>query len=180
MRPDWECGGDKVKERALSRFIIDALDMELEKRLRDGWERVADTDPADVDPTRIAQFVQVILTSGLSFAAIDRLGWIAGVNVPELARQAANLRWHGFFVSGGEQTKTGRPREHSEAFYNAADDVPRIRALFLLHWKRRNRMERPTAEEIASERWQLSADEQASLIVKFQRKSGLSEKVAGN
>lgn len=180
MLPDWECGGDKMKERALSRFIIDALDSELDKRLRGGLERVAGTDPADVDPKRIAQFVRVIVTSGLSIEATDRIGWLAGINVPELARQAANLRWHGFVVSGGEQTKNGRPREHSEAFYNAADDVPRIRALFLFHWEKRNRIERPMAEEIAAERWQLSADEKASLIVKFQRKSGLSEKVAGD
>lgn len=170
MLPDWECGRDATKERALSRFIIEALDAELSQHLLDGGKRMADTDPADVDPARLAQFVRSIVTSGLSFDQIDRIGWIAGVNVPELARQAANLRWHGFEVNGGEPLKQGRRRSKSEAFYNAADDVPRIRALFWLHWRKRNRMERPMAEEIAAERWKLSPKETTALIDKFQRK----------
>lgn len=176
MRPDWECGGDRAKERALTRFIIEILDAELDRRLTDGAHRIADTDPADVDPARLAQFVRAAITSGLGFDAIDRLGFLAGINIPELARQIASLRWHGFEVSGGEQTRNGRPREQSEAFYNAAEDVPRIRALFLLHYNRRNRTERPMAEEIAAERWRLQPKEKAALIAKFQRKSGLSDK----
>jgi hypothetical protein len=56
-------------------------------------------------------------------------------------------------------------------FDRAALDVPRIRALFLRHWGKRNRTARPMAEDIAAERWSLSADERAALINKFQRKS---------
>ncbi len=56
-------------------------------------------------------------------------------------------------------------------FDMAVRDVPRIRALFMLHWGKRNRMKRPQAEAIASLRWGLSDSETAKLIDKFQRKS---------
>lgn len=61
-------------------------------------------------------------------------------------------------------------------FDRAALDVPRIRALFLLHWGKRNRTQRPLAEEIAADRWDLSAADKAKLIDKFQRKSSLSQR----
>ncbi|MFN3675603.1 MAG: hypothetical protein ACK4TC_06450 [Sphingomonas pseudosanguinis] len=171
MLPDWHCGNDEAKRQALSRFIIDALDAELEQRLAEGARRMAGTDPAEVDPARLAQFARALATSGLDRAAIDRIGWVAGVNIAELAGQAANLRAHGFVVSGGEpRAKPGTKSSHSEAFHNAAADVPRIRALFVQHWGRRNRTERPMAEEIAAERWQLSPEETTALIDRFQRK----------
>lgn len=171
MKPDWDCGGDHAKQRALSRFIIDALDAELDQRLADGARRMAGIDAADVDPARLAQFARALATSGLDRSAIDRIGWVAGVNVAELAAQAANLRAHGFEVRGGEpHAKPGAKSARSEAFHNATADVPRIRALFLHHWKKRNRMARPMAEEIAAERWDLSLEETSALIDKFQRK----------
>lgn len=60
-------------------------------------------------------------------------------------------------------------------FDRAAVDVKRIRLIFYRVWKRRNRYQRPLAEEIAAERWELSATERAALIDKFQRKSAVSK-----
>lgn len=171
MLPEWHCGSDEAKRQAFSFFIIDALDAELDQRLADAVQRMAGTNPADVEPARLAQFARALATSGLDRAAIDRIGWVAGVNIAELAGQAANLRAQGFAVSGGEPpAKPGAKSSHTEAFHNAAADVPRIRALFAQHWGRRNRTERPMAEEIAAERWQLSPEETTALIDRFQRK----------
>jgi hypothetical protein len=61
-------------------------------------------------------------------------------------------------------------------FERAAADVPRIRALFQLHWRRRNRTMPPLAEQIAADRWELSAAETARLIDKFQRKTAVSQR----
>jgi hypothetical protein len=66
--------------------------------------------------------------------------------------------------------------EPSDDFARAAADVPRIRALFQLHWRRRTRTMRPMAEEIAAERWELSAADTARLINKFQRKTAVSQR----
>lgn len=68
-----------------------------------------------------------------------------------------------------------KPAEPSDPdftdFQRAALDVPRIRAVFRRHWGKRNRYDRPLAEEIAAQRWELSPVERAALIDKFQRKS---------
>ena len=61
-------------------------------------------------------------------------------------------------------------------FDRAVIDVPRIRALFILHWGKRNRTMPPLAEEIAAERWELSKGETADLIDKFQRKTKVSQR----
>jgi hypothetical protein len=61
-------------------------------------------------------------------------------------------------------------------FEMAKADVPRIRALFQLYWRKRNRTKPPLAETIAAERWELSSEETAKLIDKFQRKSTVSQK----
>lgn len=66
--------------------------------------------------------------------------------------------------------KGPKPRE-PQAFDRAAADVPRIRAIFMRHWGKRNRTVRPMAEEIAAERWDLSPEQTAMLIAKFQRKT---------
>jgi hypothetical protein len=61
-------------------------------------------------------------------------------------------------------------------FERAARDVPRIRALFRLHWRKRNRTMPPSAEQIAAERWELSRADTAKLIDKFQRKTAVSQR----
>lgn len=61
-------------------------------------------------------------------------------------------------------------------FDRAALDVPRIRALFILHWGKRNRTMPPSAEQIAAERWELSAADAAKLTDKFQRKTTVSQR----
>lgn len=63
-----------------------------------------------------------------------------------------------------------KPKADITDLERAALDVPRIRALFQLHWDKRNRTMRPMAEDIAAERWELSAGERAKLINKFRRK----------
>jgi hypothetical protein len=63
-----------------------------------------------------------------------------------------------------------RPREAS-AYDRAAADVPRIRAIFVRHWGKRNRTIRPMAEEIAAARWELSPEETAILIKRVRRKT---------
>lgn len=63
-----------------------------------------------------------------------------------------------------------KPKDEPEPFDWAVLDVPRIRALFKRHWNKRNRTMRPLAEDIAAERWELSAEERAALIDKFSRK----------
>jgi hypothetical protein len=64
-------------------------------------------------------------------------------------------------------------------FDRAALDLPRIRALFILHYGKRNRTMPPLAEEIAADRWELSADDRARLIDKFQRKTKVSQRTRG-
>jgi hypothetical protein len=63
-----------------------------------------------------------------------------------------------------------KPKDDLTDIERAALDVPRIRALFQLHWNKRNRTMRPMAEDIAAERWELSAGERAKLINRFRRK----------
>jgi hypothetical protein len=60
-----------------------------------------------------------------------------------------------------------KPKDNLDDFDRAVIDVPRIRALFQLHWNRRNRTVRPLAEDIAAERWELSAEDRAKLIDRF-------------
>ena len=62
------------------------------------------------------------------------------------------------------------PRDHTD-FDWAALDVPRIRAIFTRHWGKRNRLLSPMAEDIAAERWELSAADTVRLKAKFQRRS---------
>lgn len=64
-----------------------------------------------------------------------------------------------------------KPPSERTAFDWAVLDVPRIRAIFVSHWGKRNRTVPPMAEQIAAERWELSAEDTARLIDKFQRKS---------
>ena len=61
-------------------------------------------------------------------------------------------------------------------FDRASLDVQRIRALFKSHWGKRNRTAPPLAEEIAAQRWELSAEDTAKLIDKFQRKTKVSQR----
>jgi hypothetical protein len=67
--------------------------------------------------------------------------------------------------------RPGPPKADLTDFERAALDVPRIRALFQVHWNKRNRTIRPMAEDIAAERWELSAADRARLINRFRRKS---------
>ena len=64
-----------------------------------------------------------------------------------------------------------KPKTDLTDFERAALDVPRVRALFILHWNKRNRTIRPMAEDIAAERWELSAGDRARLINRFRRKT---------
>ena len=89
----------------------------------------------------------------------------------ELADVARKL---GIPLPVSKRTRRGpKPRDPADMtdFDRAEADVRRIRAIFMRHWGKRNRTVRPMAEEIAAERWELSAEETARLIAKIQRKS---------
>jgi hypothetical protein len=87
----------------------------------------------------------------------------------ELDQQAKRV---GLSVNLPQATSDGDLSE----FERAARDVPRIRALFQLHWRKRNRTMPPSAEQIAAERWELSRADTAKLIDKFQRKTAVSQR----
>ena len=166
--PPWKAGQPEDRE-AFSRFVIAELDAELNQQVRAALQTIASTDPADLSPaTRIA-FVRAVADSGADPATLERIGQLFGMDIGEVADQIERLQSIGFEIKA-PPGKPGARSEHTSAYLNAADDVPRIRALFLKHWGKRNRHERPLAEEIAAQRWCLSAKETADLIDRFQRK----------
>lgn len=171
-KPEWKSGSDKANRLAISRFIIEALETELQQRTVEALKVIATTDLAKVDPAALRQFVRLISDSGFDEATRERIGQLLGVDLADLIEQVEKLHGLGFDVIGGElPKKRGVKSAFSDAFQSASDDVPRIRALFFQHWGHRNRTERPMAEDIAAERWGLSDDERTALIRKFQRKS---------
>ena len=107
---------------------------------------------------------------GFPPAVLERIGHLFGMDLAEVADQMERLQSMGFEIKAPPR-KRGVKSAHTPAYQNAADDVPRIRALFLKHWGKRNRHERPLAEEIAAQRWGLSQKETADLIDRFQRKA---------
>ena len=138
--PPWKAGRPEDRE-AFARFIIDALDRQDERAAR-----AASDDPAV--GSYLAGVIDLIERAA-------RLG--ARVVLPAApARRGVKAR----DPAGDSFTD----------FDRAALDVPRIRALFRQHWGKRNRTERPMAEEIAAQRWNLSPDDTAQLIRTVQRK----------
>lgn len=141
--PPWKASGPEDRA-ALTRFIIDELDRQDE----------ALAEASTGDPRAIGQIAAVVDATALA----AKIG--ARVILP--ARP----------VKPGP--KPADPADDKfPAFDRAALDVPRIRALFRLHWGKRNRTELPMAEHIAAERWGLSAEEANQLADKF-RKTPLS------
>lgn len=134
------------------------------------------------DPVEQRAFMQFVLAElnrldteiAHSTLDTDTIGWFQ--KRAEVQRLAPAL---------GLKIEGPKPRDRRKAlppsdpeftdFDRAALDVKRIRLIFYRVWKRRNRYRRPLAEEIAAERWELSATERAALIDKFQRKSAVSK-----
>lgn len=166
--PPWKASGPEDRE-AFAGFIIAELDAELHARFGEGLNAIAAADPADLNPAARIAFVRAIAEGGFPPAILERIGQLFGMDIAEIADQIERLQSIGFEVKASPG-KRGVKSDHTPAYQNAADDVPRIRALFLRHWGKRNRHERPLAEEIAALRWGLSKHETADLIDKFQRK----------
>lgn len=141
--PPWKASGPEDRA-AFTRFIIDELDRQDEVL----------AEIATRDPRAIAHVGTVVDATALA----AKIGARVTLAAPP--------------VKPGR--KRGDPASDDfTAFDRAALDVPRIRALFRLHWGKRNRTEPPMAEQIAAERWELSADEANQLADKF-RKTPLS------
>lgn len=139
--PPWKASRPEDRE-AFARFIIDALDAEDANLARRAGDNPAVT-------SYLAGAIDLIDRAA-------RLGARVVLPAPPAKRG----------VKAGDPTSDVFP-----AFNRAALDVPRIRKLFVRHWGKRNRTERPMAEEIAAQRWDLSPDETVALIQRFQRKS---------
>ncbi|WP_226663725.1 hypothetical protein [Alteriqipengyuania lutimaris] len=126
---------------AFTRFIIQALDQQ------DEWRFNA---TASDDSTNWAARVAALV------AEAEALG--VEVRLPERPKKRGPA-----------------PRDPSADDFTdlerAALDVPRIRALFVQHWGKRNRQSSPLAEEIAARRWELSRSDTGKLIDQFQRRS---------
>ena len=138
--PPWKASRPEDRV-AFARFIIDALDAQ------DASAAKAATD----DPTATAYLAGAI-------ELIDRA-----------ARLGARVVLPAPAAKRGVQARDPGGEGFTD-FDRAALDVPRIRALFVRHWGKRNRTERPMAEEIAAQRWELSPEETTALIRRFQRK----------
>lgn len=129
-----------LERRAFSQFIIEQLDRQDETRFN-------------------------------SRASDENNSW--SIRAARLAHEAASL---GISLVPPEPRNRSGPKPADPVsndfpdFERAALDVPRIRAIFKLHWGKRNRHDRPLAEEIAAQRWELSEKDTARLIDKFQRK----------
>lgn len=167
--PPWKASGTEDRE-AFSAFIIAELDAELHTRFTAGLNAISVADPANVEPAARVAFVRAMAEGGLPPRILERIGQLFGMDIAEIADQMERLQNIGFEIKA-PPGKRGVKSNHSPAYQNAADDVPRIRALFLKHWGKRNRHERPLAEEIAALRWGLSQKETADLIDRFQRKA---------
>lgn len=139
--PPWKASGPEDRE-AFAQFIIDALDTQ------DASVAKAATNDAAAT-SYLAGAIDLIHRAAL-------LGARVVFPAPPVKRG----------VKAGDPASDEFP-----AFDRAALDVPRIRALFVQNWGKRNRTERPMAEEIAAQRWSLSPDETVTLIQRFQRKS---------
>lgn len=140
--PPWK-SDDPKDQAALARFIIAELD-----RANEGAAIAANSDTAMVDVLQ-------------SYHELRRLASAQGLRIEAPFRTPKRGR--------GRPGKDAASNEFTD-FDRAALDVPRIRALFVEHWGKRNRMTRPLAEEIAAERWKLSPEQGAALIDMFQRK----------
>lgn len=142
--PPWK-SDDPADQAALSRFVISELD-----RLDAEIGIAASGDPDAVE------FLG-------AFANVQRQAAAIGLQVPLPASKPR---------SG---PKVADPADDDyPRFDRAATDVQRVRAIFKLHWGKRNRLQRPLAEEIAAERWGLNDVQRAALIDKFQRKPSVS------
>lgn len=142
-KPEWK-SDDPNEQQALARYVIRELDLLDE---------------------------QASAEANNNQDAIQRMQ--AYVDLLPQAK-AANMKLSPPFAT--PKPGRGRPARRLSAddvtdFERAAFDVPRIRAIFVRDYEQRNRTKHPLAEEIAAQRWELSAEETASLIDKFQRKS---------
>lgn len=143
--PLWK-SADPAEQAALSQFVISELDR-LDAEIGIAASGVVDA----------IHYLRTI-------ASVQRQASSIGLHVP---LPSAKLR---------PGPKTADPgSDDYPAFERAVFDVPRIRAIFKMHWGKRNRHQRPLAEDIAADRWSLTSSERAALIDKFQRKSSLSQ-----
>lgn len=139
--PLWK-SDDLAERAALSRFVISELD-----RLDAQIGIAASEDASSI------QYLETIVT-------VQRQASSIGLHIP---LPTAKPR---------PGPKTADPgTDDYPAFQRAASDVPRIRAIFQMHWGKRNRHQRPLAEDIAAERWGLTTDQRNALIDKFRRKT---------
>lgn len=139
--PPWRSNKPE-DQQALSRFIIE----ELER----ADERSANAASDDTAAIRYLQGVNQVRQQARTLGL--------GVALPDAPRKRGPKA-----LSLADDKATD--------FDRAVRDVQRIRALFRLHWGKRNRTERPMAEEIAAKRWELDAENTAALIAKFRKKT---------
>lgn len=169
MLPDWRTPLPEDKRR-FAKFVIEQLIAADHARAVDALKKIAAVNPADMTTASRVAFIRAIVASGAPPAVLERIGQLFGIDIADVADQLERVRALGFEVKEAP-TKRGVKSGQSDAFHNAADDVSRIRTLFSSLWGKRNRHERPLAEEIAAERWGLSPKETAALIDRFQRKA---------